>query len=324
MSEVSSSERWDEALGALRQGLEAGRLGHAYLVVGPPRGQGLALAEALLQLLFCRAENRPCGECAECRRVRGHAHPDIQWIEPESKSRRIEIDTVRENLLQAMAQTSYGGGWKAGVLLHAERLTDGAANALLKMLEEPPASSLILLLTDAAQQILPTIRSRCQRILLTDEPGRAVEDWHEPLLAILRGDEPARSALDALARAGHVKAILDAVRKAVESEEGEDEVEEEVHEARIRAKVLEVRGRLLRFILDWRRDVLLTVQGVEQGVLHFPAEAEHTRRQAARLTYAGALRRLQAVDILARRLERHLSDEVAFEALWMGDIPSGG
>ena len=321
MSVVSSSDRFAEVFSGLRQSAEAGRLAHAYLVVAPPRGQGMALAESLLQLVFCRGEPRPCGGCAECRRVHDHAHPDIHWIEPESKSRRIEIDTIRDRLLVPMAQTAYGGGWKAGLLLNADRMTEPAANALLKMLEEPPANSLILLLTGLPSQILPTIRSRCQRLLLAVEDGRAEEKWHDPLRALLRADVPCRDAIAAMARAGAMKAILDAVHEEVESGlEEEEEADEDVVEARLRARVLEVRTRILRFILDWRRDVLLQVQPSGAGALQFPDEAEYIRRQAAGLDYGGALRRLRAVEALGRRLERHLPEETAFEALWLEDV----
>ncbi|HOW98338.1 MAG TPA: hypothetical protein PK634_11180, partial [Kiritimatiellia bacterium] len=240
MSAGSSLDRFAELFASLRQGHAAGRLAHAYLVVGAPRGNALALSEALLQLLFCAGEPRPCGECAECRRVRERAHPDILWIEPESKSRRIKIERIREELIPRLSQGSYGGGWKAGVLIQADRLTGEAANAFLKMLEEPPPSSLILLLTDSPQELLPTIVSRCHRLLLSAEPAARTEPWYASLLDILRSDAPS-DPLQALGRVARMKALLESVRAAAESEAppaaaGEAEPEEDVEDARVRTR----------------------------------------------------------------------------------------
>lgn len=78
-------------------------------------------------------------------------------------------------LLPWLSDTAFAGGWKVVVLAGADRLTNEAANAFLKMLEEPPPKTLILLLTDAPQALLPTIRSRCQRIDLDEPPS-----WTSP------------------------------------------------------------------------------------------------------------------------------------------------
>ncbi|MBP7831198.1 MAG: DNA polymerase III subunit [Kiritimatiellae bacterium] len=321
MSAGSSLDRFSELFENLRQGHAAGRLAHAYLVVGAPRGNALALSEALLQLLFCTGESKPCGECAECRRVREHAHPDILWIEPESKGRQIKIDRIREELIPRLSQSAYGGGWKAGVLIQADRMKDAAANAFLKMLEEPPPSSLILLLTDAPQELLPTIVSRCHRLLLAEEPAARTEAWLGPLLEILRGDAPA-DALQALAQVARMKALLEGVRAAAEDEAppqspGEAEPDKDVEEARIRTRVLEARAGIVRRLLEWRRDVLLTVLGIGAEELRFPDEAAALRRQAAGLDYAAALRRFRAAEALHRQLERNVPDELAFEHLWL-------
>ena len=321
MSAGSSLDRFSELFENLRQGHAAGRLAHAYLVVGAPRGNALALSEALLQLLFCAGDPKPCGECAECRRVRDHVHPDVLWIEPESKSRRIKIERIREDLIPRLAQGAYGGGWKAGVLIQADRLTGEAANAFLKMLEEPPPSSLILLLTDSPQELLPTIVSRCHRLLLSADAPARTEAWYASLLDILRTDAPS-DALTALGRVARMKALLEGVRAAAEDEAppvspGEPEPEEDVEDARVRSRVLEARAGIVRSLLEWRRDVLLIVLGMGPEELHFPEEAEPLRRQAAGLDYARALRRFRAVEILHRQLERNVPDELAFEHLWL-------
>lgn len=159
---MSSIDSFTAALDGLKQGYETGRLAHAYLVVGSPRGNALAFSESFIQFLFCRDKNRPCGKCPECDRVKRHEHPDVLWLQPETKSRRIDIEQIREELTPRISRTSYGGGYKVGVILYADRLTEGAANAFLKTLEEPPRDSLIILVTDRPSLLLPTVLSRCR------------------------------------------------------------------------------------------------------------------------------------------------------------------
>ena len=222
-------------LESLRQSHAAGRLAHAYVIIGSPRGNALALAESFLEFLFCASPVRPCGTCAECRRVKAHAHPDIVWLKPETKGRHITIGPIRNDLNRLIAQSSYGGGWKAGVLLHADRMNDAAASAFLKTLEEPPPRSLLLLLTDAPERLLPTILSRCQRIILHNPPEEPEGEWREAVLDVLRAGWPSTPA-DQLAAAARLKVILEALKRSVEEQEtaargeGDEEGDEEEDE----------------------------------------------------------------------------------------------
>ncbi len=318
---MSSIDSFSHAFEDLRRGFEAGRLAHAYLVIGSPRGNALALTESFLQLLFCREKVRPCGACAECRRIKEHAHPDVFWLEPESKSRRIVIgddDRVGiRDMTRFIAVSPLTGNRKVGVIVHADRMTEQASNAFLKTLEEPSATSLLLLLTDSAQHLLPTIVSRCQRVVLS--PGAEEEDeaWRKPVLDILRRGLTADSLI-AMVQSGRLKAVLKDVEKAVRAEEEtgagrRGEEDEETIEARIKARVIEVRSAVLRQLLLWQRDVLLCVLRAEKDALRFPDEADVLKRQASGLTYEQAQRRLQAMDEVVRRLERNLPDELVFD-----------
>lgn len=312
---MSSIDGFAAAFDGLRQGYESGRTAHGYLIVGSPRGNALALAESFLQLLFCTSKNRPCGECAECQRVKAHEHADVMWLHPESKSRRIDIEQIRDELSPRIAQTAYGGGWKAGVLVHAERLTDAAANAFLKTLEEPPGKSVLLLLTDAPQHLLATIVSRCQRIVLGGGHGEPEGVWVKPLLDVLRAGSPA-GYVEAGLQAGILKKLLDEVKDSVAAEIKKDEQaaeqDEEIVAARVAARVVEVRADIMQCMLLWKRDVLLATLGVEDRFLHFAEEAAVIRRQAQAEGYAAALREVRAVETMAARLERNLPPETVF------------
>jgi DNA polymerase III subunit delta' len=316
-------------LEGLRRSAEAGRLSHAYLIVGAPRGNALALAEALLQFLFCRGKIKPCGECADCRHVRLHQHADVLWLEPESKSRRIVVgdgDTPGlRDLVHFISLSPLTGPWKAGVVVGADRMTEQAANAFLKILEEPPPASLLLLLTDAPQFLLPTIVSRCQRIILS-APVEEHQPWRVAVLELLRQGPPARP-LEVLLGSARLEALLAEIEQAIEQEEAEKrrtweettggKMEAEVFEARVRARLLLERADILRLMLRWYRDVLLLTCGAEDQLLHLPEEAAILRRQAANLPPPQALGLVRAVEEIDRALGRNLKEAPAYVSAFL-------
>ena len=138
--------------GQLRRSLERGRLAHAYLFAGP-RGSGKeAMARTLAKALNCTEKDfDSCDHCDSCRRIDGNAHPDIYWVRPESKSRRIQIEQMRE-FMKAVNLRSSMGRVKVGIVVDADCLGDEASNAFLKTLEEPPAQTVIVLLTADPQR----------------------------------------------------------------------------------------------------------------------------------------------------------------------------
>jgi DNA polymerase-3 subunit delta' len=316
---MSSAESFREAFEGLRQSLNAGRVAHGYLLVGYPRGAALLLAESFLQLLFCGEPVKPCGHCAPCMRIQKREHPDVVWVEPESKSRRIPIDKIRDDIIVLFNRKSYEGGWKAAVIIGADRLTEEAANALLKTLEEPPGRGILLLLTDAVQYLRPTIVSRCQRILLNDSGERAVESapWRHAVIEILR-QGPAQDFVTARRYAAQLKAVLDEVKKnaeaALKGAGGTEELSEDELNARIAARMLAERAEILRVIQLWKRDVLLAAAGVDRDKFFFADDAEVIVAQAKALSYAGALREVQSVQRMADQLEQHLPPEMVLAA----------
>ena len=147
----------DRAYELIERAVRAGRVANAYLLVGGVRGMAGELAERVLHLLFGAGDLR--------------VHPDIHRLMPEKKTRIISVEAMRERMIEPMEKTTFMGGWKAGVVLGADRLRTESANAFLKTLEEPPPKTLFLLLTDQPDAILPTIASRSQRIDLPLSDG---------------------------------------------------------------------------------------------------------------------------------------------------------
>ena len=312
---MPSSPKLDRALENFRRAIAAGRMPHAVLVAGHPRGSGAAFAERPLALLF-KARAPP--------RLRRHV--DIQWIEPESKARQIRVDEQIRPLIEFMGLTSYAGGWKAGVILFADRLSPGAQNALLKTLEEPPPRSLLLLVTDSPAALLPTTRSRAQYAdVLEDEAARDLP-WRPVVLDLLR-HPPARRACELIAWTDRLTAPLRSLEELATAEEtareqeqaraqGDGETEltkaaKGIVEGRVAARVKEMREEILRAIQLWQRDVLARAANAEAVPENFPEEAGTIAAQAQGLSFAEAAARVAVVDEIRELLEHNIRESAA-------------
>jgi DNA polymerase-3 subunit delta' len=277
--------------------------------------EGMALATLLLQWLYCPGPDRPCGTCRTCLQVAAHTHADTVWIEPEKKSRVISIDQIRAASL-VLNQTSYEGGWKAAVLTEANRMTEAAANAFLKTLEEPPPRCLLLLVTDSPQALLATIQSRCQRVTVGAGDGDGVPSpVAAAMLDWLRQRE--RGAAPAL-QAAWISGILGEVRdgaEKIEKERADELVDDETLKARIQSRVVEARLEVLRMLYRWERDLVAVAAGAAPDALEFPAEREHLVRQAAGLSVADGLRRVADVERAARLLAGNVPEGSVWEAV---------
>lgn len=206
----------------LQSALRAGTLSHAYVFEGP-RGTGRkAAAFALAQALHCAAGgDDACGRCAECRKIEHGNHPDVMRIDPDGAS--VKIDQVRE-LQKRFAYKAEGSKPRVYVIEHAERLTTQASNALLKFLEEPGTATLAILLTDNIGALLPTIRSRVQRIQFVPLPPDAMTDallseGHPPELVrpavrLAPGLDPARELIQNNGFAESRNAVLQLVKES--------------------------------------------------------------------------------------------------------------
>ena len=147
----------EQAVAQLRRAVE--RPSHAYLLAGP-RGSGvLEAARCFAAALVC--PDGGCGACNSCRRARSARHPDVIEVEPAGTF--VVVDQVEEMMKEAFT-SPFEAERKIIVLTEADRMNEPAANKLLKTLEEPPARTHFLLLSEAPDELLPTVRSRCQRI----------------------------------------------------------------------------------------------------------------------------------------------------------------
>lgn len=167
---------------------------HAWLITGPPGSGRSTAARAFAAALQC--EHTGCGQCTQCRTALGGSHADVELVATELLS--IGVKDTRE-LVRRAALSPAGGRWQVIVLEDADRLTEGAANVLLKAIEEPAPRTVWILCAPSAEDVLPTIRSRARFLHLVTPSARAVAD-------LLRGEGVVEqlATLAAAASQGHI------------------------------------------------------------------------------------------------------------------------
>lgn len=138
-----------------------GRLVHSYIFEGPRGTKKTDMALFLASLLLCNSTSKPCFTCHDCQRVINYSHPNLVYIEPDGES--IKKEQIEE-LVHNYSLTSMEDNNRVYIIKNIELLTASAANSLLKFLEEPNENIYGILITENIQNILGTIRSRCQVI----------------------------------------------------------------------------------------------------------------------------------------------------------------
>ena len=218
---LTEVQHQDRALAILRRALHSGRTHHAYLFEGPD-GVGKEMAAlGLATRLLCQdqslvAEADACEQCRSCHLLATGNHPDFQLIHrglrklhPDRtiRSRKghfLSVDLIRYFLIEPSVTKPNLGGRRVFLIREAERMNEGAQNALLKTLEEPPGETCLILVTASAERLLPTIRSRCQCVPFGLLPPAFVEEQ----LASQAGLEPQAARTLARLAAGRLGAAL--------------------------------------------------------------------------------------------------------------------
>lgn len=322
----------DEARDFIKASFSNGRLASSWLVNASPDGAGDELAAWMAQLVACEGANTPCGVCAKCRQVASRSWCDCLWVNPMKKSRVISVEQMRRGsgdnkipppyLLQWLSETSFEGGWKVAIVNYADCMNTAAANAFLKMLEEPPSKTLIILVTDSPQKLLPTIRSRCQQVDIAEPPRELRDEWRGRILSALSGTRHG-GPLAATALAGHIVAVLDEMKgdaeRAVKAEADPDFSDEEI-DALVSARFRGDRMVLVQTMQRWFRDILVSKAGGTD--IHYAEYADEIKARASRLTLGEAMRNVDMLEDLARQLDRNMS-EAAILPYWADRLFTG-
>ena len=151
-------------------------LAHAYLLEGPS-GVGTTIAARIVaRWLLCSGETAAdaCGRCKDCRKIGGH--PDLHLVVPAPDKRDVGVEQIRE-LAASLMQTAVEGRARVAIIEPAERLTEQAQNALLKTLEEPGTDTFLLLTASRPEALLPTVRSRVQRLRMAAWSQAHLTTW---------------------------------------------------------------------------------------------------------------------------------------------------
>ena len=156
------------AVDMLQQHIARDAVRHAYLLSGPPGLGRRTLALRFAKALNCTQPPAPgefCGICRECKQIEAMAHPDMAIVQAETEGGTLKVDQIRE-LRRTLTLKPYQSKYRVALFLRFQEASEGAANALLKTLEEAPGHAILILTADSPEQLLPTIMSRCEVLRL--------------------------------------------------------------------------------------------------------------------------------------------------------------
>jgi DNA polymerase-3 subunit delta' len=325
------------SLELLQRSLAGGRLGHAYMFQGGNLNDLEAVARTLVKTLSCQDPPRrgssglgldSCDQCSSCRRIEADNYPDALWLRPESKSRVLTIDQIRE-LLQSIYLKPMEAGFKTAVIVAADRLNAQAANAFLKTLEEPPPKSILILLTTEPQRILETIISRCLRLNFGGDT-RKLEPNQSAWLSAFAEMAATRSTAGLLGRYQLLDVLLKKladykteIEKNISARsplEKYDDIDPKLREkwedelsAAIEAEYRRQRADLLLLVEWWLRDVWLQARRLNQQLTRFPDLAGATEKVARRISPEAAQENLRVLERTQRLLGSNVQEALTLE-----------
>ena len=229
----------------LSASLRKGSISHCYLISGPEGSGKRTLARLLAAAAVCRGAQKPCLSCPACRKVLEGNHPDVITVtDPEHKN--VAVRVIREARADVFILPNEA---ERKVYLFPQEMGVEGQNALLKVLEEPPAYAVFLILTDNSEKLLPTVRSRCRELKLTALP-------RDLLLRQLRQAFPDASPEDVAAAAERSGGWLGQAKQALEEGSGSDPQTELFVESFCRKEALPLAQALVP-MEKWKRDALI-------------------------------------------------------------------
>jgi len=313
----------DSALEFLRRAEGQNRLAHAYLISGPIGSGKRSLA----------AEITSAVNGTKASDVFSTAAREVFVAEPESKSRRIVVEQIRNLEHSLQMRASAPGRRKVAIIADADRLQPQAANAFLKTLEEPPENSLLLLLSALPEALPDTILSRCIPIPLAGvnvEPAEQQDEFVELLRAAAK--EKTWSVQHAYGLAQGLQRLLGGIRDEIKEENAEAlkqeetryknstdgawlEDREDYYKALTESRYLQRRAGLIETLFVWWSDVLRAKTGVDRRDLA-SAKKEITAL-ASRLSTAEVLRRIRHLEEMRNNLGRNIQEALAIEVAFL-------
>ena len=302
--------------------VENNRVSHAYILNGE-RGSGKKmLANLFAMTLLCETgDNEPCGKCHSCKQAESGNHPDIIRVTHE-KPNSISVDDIRTQVNNTVDIKPYQGPYKVYIIPQADMMTPQAQNAILKTIEEPPSYAVFLLLTENAETLLPTIRSRCVMMKLRNIKDQLVKKY---LMEQLEVPDYKADVCVAFAQGNMGKAIM------LANSEYFNEIKEEVvhllrniDEMNVSELMDAVKKCMtykmeindyLDMIAIWYRDVLIykATKNVDRVV--FSDQLRYIKARASKSSYEGIENILDAIEKAKARLKANVNFELTMELL---------
>src|SRR5512133_4267522 len=321
------------AVDMLHQHAARGDVRHAYLFCGPPGLGRRTLALRLAQALNCTkpiAAGIPCGTCRDCKQIAAMQHPDMNVIQAldgdglPKEGGTLKVDQVRE-VQRALSLKPYQAKYRVALFLRFQEANDNAANALLKTLEEAPAYAVLILTADNAEQLLPTIVSRCEvlrlRPLRIQEVQQALED---------KGFEANQSKLIAHisgGRFGYARRLLESEALLAEREERLNDLQSLISASRVEKfsyadKLSRDKDSMRRVVLIWLsywRDVMLRTAHAKTPLVNIDRNVE-IEDIAHSMDLSSARLVVNGLESTLERMERNVNTKLLAEILLL-DLP---
>lgn len=308
----------------IRNAVREDQVSHAYILNGD-RGAGKKLlANLFATTLLCeKGGPNPCNECHSCKQAESGNHPDIIRVTHE-KPNSIGVDDIREQVNNTIMIKPYQGPYKIYIIDHADLMTPQAQNALLKTIEEPPAYAVIMLLTENAQVLLPTINSRCVMLKLRYIKDTLIKKY---LMETMEIPDYKADVCTAFAQGNMGRAIM------LANSEHFNEIREEavqllkyIHEMEL-SEIVQAVNKItvykleitdyLDIIMIWYRDVLLYKATKDIDKVVFKDQISYIKEQAKKSSYEGVEQILKSLETAKARLKANVNFDLVMELLFL-------
>lgn len=306
----------------IQTAVQMDKVSHAYIINGE-RGSGKRmLANLFAMTLQCeKGGAEPCQECHSCRQAMNNNQPDIISVTHE-KPNTISVDDIRKQINNDIMIKPYSSPYKIYIVPCADMMSVQAQNALLKTIEEPPEYVVVLLLTENAESLLPTIRSRCVMLKLKNIKDRLIKKY---LMEELKVSDYKADICVAFAQGNMGRAIM------LSSSDYFNEIKEEavqllkhINDMEI-SEILDAIKRIMKYKLEindyldiiaiWYRDILLYKATKDVNGVVFSDQLEYIKRQAMKSSYEGIGTIIESLEKAKARLNANVNFELVMELL---------